>query len=245
MQSERLIPSDWLSQAPLTPDQHLYAVFSSTSDVNPLFAYRQHDGSEVPIPLWQGTPYAEWETVMPYVVELPLDSGFLEWCAQTDAQDWGWLAVSTHDSTSVFEHLRSLTQIKMPDGNTAFFRFWDGRHTYPILKGLESGANDVLPVFERYLINGQTLSVEAKPLARAKDFPWWSVPEALLKQLADEEPRPLIDNLMQWLTEVRPDLCDRLPVANLRLKVTRIAQCGGDIAALKTALQHQLEQELI
>lgn len=94
---------------------------------------------------------------MPYVTELKPNSAFLPWIAETDALDWGWLAVSRAEPNDVFEHLRSLTQVKMPDGTEVFFRFWDGWHIYPILKGLGDKAGEVLPVFERYLINGQTL----------------------------------------------------------------------------------------
>ncbi len=57
---------------------------------------------------------------MPYVTELKPNSAFLPWIAETDALDWGWLAVSRAEPNEVFEHLRSLTQVKMPDGTEVF-----------------------------------------------------------------------------------------------------------------------------
>ncbi|ABA74783.1 conserved hypothetical protein [Pseudomonas fluorescens Pf0-1] len=78
---------------------------------------------------------------MPYVTELKPNSAFLPWIAETAALDWGWLAMSRAEPNDVFEHLRSLTQVNMPDGTEVFFRFWDGRHIYPILKGLGEKAD--------------------------------------------------------------------------------------------------------
>lgn len=143
---------------------------------------------------------------MPYVTELKPNSAFLPWIAETAALDWGWLAISRAEPNDVFGHLRSLTQVKMPDGTEVFFRFWDGRHIYPILKGLGKKAGEVMPVFERYLINGQTLEVGTQVLPKVKDWPWWEVPKDLLDGLAKESPTTLISNLMQWLEEDRPDI---------------------------------------
>lgn len=81
----------------------------------------------------------DWQPVMPYLAELKPRSAFLEWIAETDAEDWGWLAVSSSTPDVVFEHLRSLTPVRMPDGTEVFSRFWDGRHIYPILEGLGAG----------------------------------------------------------------------------------------------------------
>jgi hypothetical protein len=199
--SENISPQVWLSESPLLSGERLYAVISNASDADPLKAYYQHDAAAELQPIWSGTPYADWQPVMPYLAELKPNAGFLQWIGETDALDWGWLAVSTSTADVVFEHLRSLTQVRTPDGTEVFFRFWDGRHIYPILEGLGSSAGEVLPVFDRYLINGQSLTVGPRSVPPAKEWPWWDVPQKLLDTLAEKDHTTVVDNLMQWLGE--------------------------------------------
>jgi hypothetical protein len=177
---------------------------------------------------------------MPYLIELKPNSSFLPWIAETDAQDWGWLAVSTSAPDVVFEHLRSLTQVRMPDGTEVFFRFWDGRHIYPILEGLGDAAGEVLPVFDRYLINGKSLEVGPRVVPPAKDWPWWEVPQKLLDSLAKQNPSPLIGNLMQWLEEERPDIYAAYPESNLKLKIARFVRRHDAPKNLNEALLNHL-----
>ena len=136
MPSDRITPKDWLAQQPLQTGERLYLVISAASDSDALKNLYLTEPTAQLIPIWGGTPYSTWQPVMPYVTELKANSAFLPWIAETDALDWGWLAVSRSEPNEVFEHLRSLTQVKMPDGTEVFFRFWDGRHIYPILHGL-------------------------------------------------------------------------------------------------------------
>ncbi len=215
MPSDRLTPKDWLAQQPLQTGERLYLIISAASDADALKTLYLTEPTAQLLPIWGGTPYSTWQPVMPYVTELKPNSAFLPWIAETDAVDWGWLAVSRAEPNEVFEHLRSLTQVKMPDGTEVFFRFWDGRHIYPILHGLGEKAGEVLPVFERYLINGQTLEVGTRVLPKVKDWPWWEVPKELLDGLAKENPTTLISNLMQWLEEDRPDAPKNLKEALL------------------------------
>lgn len=240
MPSNRLTPKDWLAQQPLQKDERLYLIISAASDAEALKALYQSEPSVQAIPVWGGTPYSTWQPVMPYVAELKANSAFLPWITETDALDWGWLAVSRSEPNEVFEHLRSLTQVKMPDGTEVFFRFWDGRHIYPILEGLGETAGEVLPVFERYLINGRSLEVGPRVVPKAKDWPWWEVPKKLLDQLAKEDHTTLVGNLMQWLEEARPDLYSAWPENNLKLKITRFVRRPDAPDNLKEALLNHL-----
>ncbi|OYP98426.1 hypothetical protein B7L09_29510 [Pseudomonas mandelii] len=206
---------------PLQADERLYLIVSAASDAEALKTLYQNEPMTQATPIWGGTPYAGWQQVMPYLVELKPTSGFLQWIAETDARDWGWLAVSSSTPEVVFEHLRSLTQVRMPDGTEVFFRFWDGRHILPILEGLGDAAGEVLPVFDRYLINGKRLEVGPRVVPPAKDWPWWEVPKTLLDGLAKKNPSTLIGNLMQWLEEERPDIYAAYPESNLKLKIAR------------------------
>ena len=240
MPSERITPKDWLAQQPLQSGERLYLIVSAASDADALKTLYLTEPTAQLIPIWGGTPYSTWQPVMPYLTELKANSAFLPWIADTDALDWGWLAVSRSEPNEVFEHLRSLTQVKMPDGTEVFFRFWDGRHIYPILRGLGEKAGEVLPVFERYLINGQALEVGTRVVPKVRDWPWWEVPKGLLEGLSKDNPATLVSNLMQWLEEDRPDLYTAWPENNLKLKITRFVRRPDAPQNLKEALINHL-----
>lgn len=244
MPSDRLTPQAWLASQPLQPNERLYLVISNASDADPLKDFYQAQGVSGLTPIWSGTPYADWQPVMPYLAELKPNAGFLDWIASTDADDWGWLAVSSSEPDVVFEHLRSLTQVKMPDGAEVFFRFWDGRHIYPILEGLGEDAPQILPIFDRYLINGRALKTGPGVVKPPKPFPWWEVPEALVKKLAKDDPSTVIDNLMQWLSEDCPELYFAFPENNLRHKVERFVRNQPPTEDLAERLAAQLTKEV-
>lgn len=201
---------------PLLPGEQLFAVLSAASDAKPLDAWRALAVGAPPQPIWAGTAYATWDEVMPYVGIVEPGSPFLEWAASTEATDWGWLAVSTHPLETVIAHLQGLTKVYLPDGQEVFLRFWDGAQFLPILQ--QSG-DELLPVFQRYVINGQSLTVTSGPVTAAKASPWWRVPAPLLQHLAEQSPQTLIDNLLQGLEEQRPDLYTAFVPTTLRHKV--------------------------
>ena len=219
MPSKALTPYSWLTENPLRSDEQLYAVISCASDADPLTAYRQSGNNRPAMALWADTPYADWLPVMPYLLALPCDSAFLAWVAETDAQDWGWLAISSATPEHIAEHLRSLTQVRLPNSEAVFLRFWDGRHFLPLLEQLGHQVRDVLPVFDRYWVNGQSVVTGQGPIRPALPFPWWEVPQNLLNSLADKDASTVIDNLMQWLKETHTHLYFSTPELSLRQKV--------------------------
>jgi len=224
VKSDALAPRDWLATQPLLPGQQLYAVLGNASSAEPLRHYYQRSPTADALPLWQGTPYARWQAVMPYLAPLAADDPFLDWIAEQAEGDWGWLAVSTHPQALLQEHLRSLTQVWMPDGQATFFRFWDGHHLLPLLRRLGEAFAPVLPVFTRYLIQGTALALPAVDAAPARNFPWWQIPADLLEGLTDADPTTLVDNLLQWLRQEQAPLYFQLPTANLRLKIERFVR---------------------
>nr|WP_306660663.1 DUF4123 domain-containing protein [Pseudomonas nunensis] len=244
VRSDLLTPQAWLAERPLQANERLYLIISAASDAEPLKAFYQQDMAPELTPIWSGTPYADWQPVMPYLAELKANAGFLQWIAETDAQDWGWLAVSSSSPEVVFEHLRSLTQVFMPDGTEVFFRFWDGRHIFPILEGLGTGAGEVLPVFDRYLINGQALDVGPRSVPPAKAWPWWEVPKALVDTLAEKDHTTVVDNLMQWLEEDCPELYFAFPERNLRHKVERFVRQQSNTEDMAERLAAELTKEV-
>jgi hypothetical protein len=242
--SNRLTPKDWLAEQPLQKDERLYLIVSAASDAEPLKPFYQHDTAPQLLPIWSGTPYADWKPVMPYLAEITPNAGFLSWIAETDALDWGWLAVSTCDPDLVLEHLRSLTQVRMPDATEVFFRFWDGRHIYPIIEALGPATGEVLPVFERYLINGKSVEVGRRAVPPAKEWPWWEVPQTLLDLLAKKDHTTVVENLMQWLSEDCPELYFEFPVANLRRKVERFVRQNPNTEEMAERLAAELTKEV-
>ncbi|AZF50963.1 hypothetical protein C4J85_0448 [Pseudomonas sp. R4-34-07] len=238
----QLLPKTWLTHCPLQTIENAFVILNNASDAKPVDVWRSIATGMPPQPIWAGTAYAEWTEVMPYVAIIEADNPFLDWVATTESTDWGWLAVSSSPLEAVVAHLQSLTKVFFPDGQAVFLRFWDGVQFLPIVQQLGDEAGKVLPVFQRYLINGQPLTVAAGPVTAAKASQWWRVPAALLEQLAEQSPQTLIDNLLQWLEEQRPDLYTAFTPATLQHKVTYFAR-GEDIshAALVDylALEHR------
>ncbi|EPN14346.1 DUF4123 domain-containing protein, partial [Pseudomonas syringae] len=95
MRSDLLTPQVWLAEQPLQAGERLYLVVSAASDAEALKTLYQVEPTTQVTPIWSGTPYDTWQPVMPYLSELMPRSAFLNWVAETDAEDWGWLAVST------------------------------------------------------------------------------------------------------------------------------------------------------
>ena len=230
----------WLESQPLQVGEQLFAVLGNGSDCKPLEAWRRTDGRALS-PIWAGSEYAAWDEVMPYVAVVAVDSAFLEWAAECVGTDWGWLAVSTCSLQTVAEHLRSLTKVLLPEGQAVFFRFWDGASTLPVLQALGPGARELLPVFSRYWINGCLHEVAVTTVGAAKPSPWWQVPPQVLQHLSDQSSVTLVDNLLQWLEEQRPDLHSAFAPVTLKHKVAHfVCRPGVSHQALEAWLTSEL-----
>ena len=244
MQPDALLPRVWLNRQPLKPSEQLFAIFSNASAAEPFKAWQRSSTAQAPSPIWADTAYAEWEPVMPYVGIVAAGSEFLEWVATTESRDWGWLAVSSASQEVLVEHLRSLTQVLLPNGNAVFFRFWDGRYLLSILQSADVNATQLMPVIDRCLINGQPLEIGGSALNTSRVFPWWDVSESLLKHLAGESATTRINNLVKWLSEERPDLYEAFSMSVLRHKVAIFLETPDLPQAPKTALVEYLLAEL-
>ncbi|MGE8065857.1 DUF4123 domain-containing protein [Pseudomonas sp. NPDC089569] len=236
--------STWLQNFPLSGKEQLFAIFSSTSAAEPFKVWQRSKSGQGPRAVWAGTEYAEWNEVMPYVGVVATDSEFLQWVATTESCDWGWLAVSSASLDVVVEHLRSLTQVKLPDGKAVFFRFWDGRYLLPILQTAEVDAAELLPVFSRCLINGQSVEVGGRAVTTQKVFPWWEVPQSLLQHLGGGDASTRIDNLVQWLSEEQPGVFEAFSERVLRSKVAHFLTQPDLPPAPKAELLAYLMEEL-
>lgn len=243
MPPDRMSPHAWLERQPLKPGQQLFAIFGNASASQPMKAWQLSTPAQAPSPIWADTTYAEWEPVMPYVGIVPASSEFLQWVATTESRDWGWLAVSSASQEALVEHLRSLTQVLLPNGRAVFFRFWDGRYLLPILQSADVNPTQLMPVLDRCLINGQPLDIGGSALKVSRFFPWWEVSESLLDDLAAESATTRINNLMKWLSEDRPDLFEAFSARVLRHKVATFLKTPDLPQAPKQALADYLMAE--
>ncbi|RON10682.1 hypothetical protein BK659_03990 [Pseudomonas brassicacearum] len=244
MQPDALSPRAWLERHPLKPSEQLFAVFGNASSAEPLKAWQRSITAQAPSPIWADTAYTEWGPVMPYVGIVAAGSEFLEWVATTESRDWGWLAVSSAPQEGLVDHLRSLTQALLPNGNAVFFRFWDGRYLLPILQSAQVDVAQLMPLIGRCLINGQALEIGGRALETSRAFPWWEIPGALLEQLAAQSAATRINNLLKWLSEDRPDLHEAFSESVLRHKVAIFLEAPDLPQAPKTALVDYLMAEL-
>lgn len=237
-------PNTWLQSHPLNGTEQLFAIFSSASAAEPFKVWQRSLSAQVPSPIWAGTIYSEWETVMPYVGIVAADSGFLDWVATTESRDWGWFAVSSASLEVLVEHLRSLTKVTLPNGKAVFFRFWDGRYMLPILRSADVKAVELLPMIERCLINGQSADIGGSALKTSRVFPWWEVSDSLLQHLGAEDASTHINNLMQWLSEEHQSLFEAFSENVLRRKVETFLARPDLPSGLKAELLEYLMEEL-
>jgi hypothetical protein len=235
---------NWLQTHPLNNTEQLFAIFSNASAAEPFKAWQASANAQAPSPIWAKTIYAEWDAVMPYVGIVAVDSGFLDWIATTESRDWGWLAVSSASLEAVVEHLRSLTQVILPNGDAVFFRFWDGRYLLPILQSAEVKPAELLPVISRCLINRQSVEIGGSALKASRVFPWWEVSDSLLQHLGAEDTSTQINNLMQWLSEEHPSLLEAFSESVLRRKVKTFLAGPGLPSVPKAELLEHLMEEL-
>lgn len=234
MPPDFLSPDTWLERHPLQPSEQLFAIFSNASAADPFEAWRRLSPSSMVSPIWADTAYAEWDAVMPFVGIVAVDSEFLQWVATTASRDWGWLVISSASQEVLVEHLRSLTQVLLPNGSEVFFRFWDGRYVLPMLQCAEVDCAQLLPVIGRCLINGQPVGIGGSAQKTSKVFPWWEVPDALLQQLGAEDASARINNLLQWLSEEQPSVFEAFSENVLRSKVANFLQ-GPDLSPVPKA----------
>lgn len=205
-----------------TSSMPLYAVLSNVSDAQAVKHYYMIDGTQTPHGLCTGTPYSNWQSVMPMIVQLDEQSPFLDWINQTQYQDWGWLARSHLPFDSICAHLRGLTQVIMPSGETVFFRYWDGTYLTEAIRFMAERWAEVLPAFAFYLINGEPFTVHVPAESKPQNSPWWQVPQELIKYLLQKNQTPLLDNIIKYLQEHNPDIYFKFDQDILHKKIMKL-----------------------
>ncbi|MCO6538405.1 MAG: DUF4123 domain-containing protein [Gilliamella sp.] len=226
-----------------TSSMPLYAVLSNVSDAQAVKNYYITDGSQTPYGLYTGTPYEHWFSVMPMLVRLEEHSPFLDWVNNTEYKDWGWLARSHLPFEDICTHLRSLTQAIMPDGETVFFRYWDGEYLSIMLDYFTDSWQDVLPAFAFYWINHQSHVVHVPFEQAVQTSPWWQVPQKLLDQLSTAKPKLLVDHILQLLQENYLDIYTAFPHQVLETKIIHLLSLSTKKQNVFDFILQQLNQE--
>ena len=209
-------------------DLHWFVVLNATCDDNIMQAFYEQQGSDAQ-GLWLGTQYEDWREVMPRIAAITTDHPFVEWALSDDApQDWGMLVASPFAFNDVRDHLQSLTQVWMPNVQHVFFRFYDPRFGIKVATLCDDterkklmGPTAIWLAKETYVENGDPA------VLNKKEFPWWNVPESVVKGLS-EDPSVLITNLLNGLSDYSQALYEAYPEPVLHKKAQRfVAHYNG------------------
>jgi len=106
--------------------QPLFAILDAARDIR-ILALLLHYKEECQS-LYEGVEGAELAQVAPYLVRLAKDSRLLEAIVKEGwGKSWGVYLTSASDLLEVRRHLRHFLQVRLPDGEQVYFRFYDPR----------------------------------------------------------------------------------------------------------------------
>ena len=106
--------------------QPLFAILDAARDIRILALLLHH--KEECQSLYEGVEGAELAQVAPYLVRLTKDSRLLDALVKEGwGKSWGVYLTSASDLQEVRRHLRHFLQVKLPDGEQVYFRFYDPR----------------------------------------------------------------------------------------------------------------------
>jgi hypothetical protein len=106
--------------------QPLFAILDTARDIRILALLLHH--KEECQSLYEGEQGAELAQVAPYLVRLQKDSHLLEALVKEGwGKSWGVYLTSSSEFHEIRRHLRHFLQVKLPDGEQVYFRFYDPR----------------------------------------------------------------------------------------------------------------------
>lgn len=229
----------------------VYLVLSGTSEAAPVRHFYRTDGLTAR-PLFMGTAYAGWQEVMPYLVQVSLESAFWDWLEEQDSAEWGWAMVSEASFDEVFAHWQSLIKITLSSGKEVFFRYWDARFLSPIMASLgDPERNSMIGPAQVMVMPDSETVVPAEGYRwppETKAFPWFSLPAKAEQQVASLCWDLLVDNTMAALASVpRTPLASYPPAVGRRKveKQLRRQAAGGTITELSQQQIDSIHQALV
>ncbi|RQW63625.1 DUF4123 domain-containing protein [Vibrio viridaestus] len=208
----------------LNSDLNWYVILNSTSDCNPQNEFYQRNGTRVH-QIWKGTPYAEWNDLMPLIAQVDREHEFLSWALESQ-DDWGMLVGSKHDLEDVLAHFRSLTQVWVPSDTHAFFRFYDPDFGIRIARYCNDSQRAELmgPTCEWVSKGQRVINLFPADTVQEKEFPWWNVPKEVMDRYTLEDKTTFITNCIKWLKENHADLYFYFPQRTIEAKVEHLVR---------------------
>ena len=146
---ERLLP---LMRRDLQP---LYAILDAARDIR-ILALLVHHKEECQS-LYEGPEGAKLAQVAPYLVRLTPDSKLLEALVKEGwGKSWGVYLTCAGDFQEIRRHLRHFLQVRLPDGEQVYFRFYDPRVMRIFLPTcIAEEATQFFGSIKRYVLEGE------------------------------------------------------------------------------------------
>lgn len=146
---ERLLP---LLRRDLQP---LFAILDAARDIR-ILALLLHHKAECES-LYEGVEGAQLAQVAPYLVKLAPDSSLLEPLVKEGwGKSWGVYLTCASDFHEIRRHLRHFLQVKLPDGEQVYFRFYDPRVMRIFLPTcVAAEATQFFGPIKRYVMEGE------------------------------------------------------------------------------------------
>ncbi len=107
---------------------HAYAILDGASIPDLLDMIAEHQPLHVC--LFRGVDDPELAETAPYLVRLEADDSFTEWVlGEGLGKHWGIFFIVPEETSFVGlrKHFRDLVRVRLPDGETVFFRYYDPR----------------------------------------------------------------------------------------------------------------------
>ncbi len=135
--------------------QPLYAILDAARDIRILALLVHH--KEECLSLYEGPEGAKLAQVAPYLVRLAPDSKLLDALVKEGwGKSWGVYFTCAGDFHEIRRHLRHFLQVKLPDGEQVYFRFYDPRVMRIFLPTcIAEEATQFFGTIQRYVLEGE------------------------------------------------------------------------------------------
>jgi len=135
--------------------QPLFAILDTARDIR-ILALLVHHKAECQS-LYEGMEGSKMAHVAPYLVRLPPDSTLLEALVKEGwGKSWGVYLTCANDFHEIRRHLRHFLEVKLPDGEQVYFRFYDPRVMRVFLPTCTAPeADQFLGPIKRYVMEGE------------------------------------------------------------------------------------------
>ncbi len=135
----------------------------------------------------------------------------------------------------------------MPNGSHAFFRFYDPNFSIEVATMSDDEQRSLIMGPCHQWLSKQREATNTKPtqVGSDKSFPWWEVPDTVVRKLSEKDKSVLIANSVKWLRENHADLYFSLPEPAAKAKVARlVAKHQAEFGSLNSYIKNVLDKEV-